>query len=194
MTDRDPLVRFEAWYAEAKQHPGILDASAMSLATADAAGRPSVRMVLLKAVGERGFSFYTNLTSPKSLDLQANPQAALCFHWAPLGRQVRVQGAVEPIEAQEADAYFATRPKLSQVGAWASAQSTPMAHRFALQMNVAAAVLKFGPGPIPRPPHWSGFRVVPRRIEFWSERPFRHHERQLFIRTGDDWETQWLFP
>lgn len=193
MTD-DPIALFGTWYAEAREHRGIVDASAMSLATADGKGRPSVRMVLLKAVDARGFVFYTNLGSPKARDLAANPQAELAFHWAPLTRQVRVHGAVQPVSAEEADAYFATRPRLSQLGAWASVQSTEMPHRLALQTAVAAAALRFGVGAVPRPPHWSGYRVVPESMEFWTERPFRHHDRMLFKRTADGWEKQWLFP
>jgi len=190
----DPLALFEKWYAEARTHPGIADASAMALATADGRGRPAVRMILLKRAGADGFLFYTNLTSPKARDLDANPQAALCFHWAPMGKQVRVHGVVERATAEEADAYFATRPRLSQIGAWASEQSAPMPHRFALQTAVSLAAIRFGAGKVPRPPHWSGFRVVPQTIEFWTEGSFRHHERRLFSRTGNGWQMQWLFP
>ncbi|HEX2855333.1 MAG TPA: pyridoxamine 5'-phosphate oxidase [Opitutaceae bacterium] len=193
MTD-DPIGLFQQWYAEAQQHPGIVDASAMALATADRAGRPAVRMVLLKGVDGRGFLFFTNLTSPKARQLEANPEAELCFHWAPLARQVRVHGRVEPAGEAEADAYFGTRPRLSQLGAWASVQSTPMPHRFALEAAVAAAALRFGVGPVPRPPHWSGYRVIPSTMEFWIERPFRQHERRIFIRTNRGWDEQTLFP
>ncbi len=190
----DPFALFGEWYVEAQRHSGILDASAMALATADGTGRPAVRMVLLKGWDARGFVFYTNLESPKAQDLTANPRAELCFHWAPLTRQVRVHGAVEAVSAEEADAYFATRPRLSQLGAWASAQSTPLPHRLALQTAVAAATLRFGLGTVPRPPHWSGYRVVPESIEFWTERPFRHHDRVRFTRAPDGWSQQWLFP
>jgi pyridoxamine 5'-phosphate oxidase len=189
----DPLALFQEWFAEARAaEPG--DPTAMSVATADATGRPSVRMVLLKHADERGFVFYTNLDSPKSHDLRANPRAALCFHWPKLERQVRVDGRVEPVSDTEADAYFATRPRLSQLGAWASHQSRPIAGRFVLEQAVAAAALRFPLGPVPRPPFWSGWRVVPERIEFWHQRPFRHHDRQRFTRDGDGWRMEWLFP
>jgi pyridoxamine 5'-phosphate oxidase len=190
----DPFVLFMAWYAEARTRANVEDASAMALATADGAGRPSVRMVLLKGVSARGFLFYTNLASPKARDLEANSQAALCFRWALLGKQVRVQGEVEPASALEADAYFATRPRPSQLGAWASAQSTPMPHQLGLETSLALMALKFGIGRVPRPPHWSGYHVVPQSIEFWSGRAFRHHERRLYTRTELGWEKQWLFP
>ena len=190
----DPITLFKEWLAEARGNPAIADASAMALATADRSGRPAVRMVLLKAVDERGLVFYTNLTSPKARDLNENPQAELCFYWPPLGKQVRVSGAVESVTTREADAYFATRSRLSQLGAWASTQSAPMVHRFELQSAVMAAALRFGTGTVTRPPHWSGYRVVPQHFEFWSERPFRHHERALFTRVGLRWERQWLFP
>lgn len=190
----DPFALFGEWYRDAQRHEKIADASAMALATADAAGRPAVRMVLLKGWDARGFVFYTNLQSPKAQDLAVNPRAELCFHWAPLTRQVRVHGAVEPTTPEEADAYFATRPRLSQLGAWASAQSTPLPHRLALQTAVAAATMRFGVGVVPRPPHWSGYRVVPESIEFWTERPFRHHDRQRFTRGADGWTAQGLFP
>lgn len=190
----DPIERFRNWYESAGRHPGVRDASAMALATADRAGRPSVRMVLLKGFDSKGFLFYTNLASPKARDLDSNPVAELCFHWAPLEKQVRVHGRVEAAGAAEADAYFATRPRLSQLGAWASAQSSPMRSRFTLEAKVALEAARFGVGSVPRPPHWSGYRVVPSTIEFWTQRPFRHHERMLYSRSGQDWEMQWLFP
>lgn len=193
MTD-DPIALFDEWFAEAGKHPEIADETAMALATADRSGRPAVRMVLLKAVDARGFVFFTNLTSPKARDLAANPQAEVCFHWAPLVKQVRVHGRVEPTSSAEADVYFATRPRLSQLGAWASVQSATMPHRYALETAVASAALRFGTGPVPRPPHWSGYRLVPLTMEFWVGRPFRHHERRLFTRTSQGWDMQWLFP
>jgi len=189
----DPIALFQEWFAAA-QAAEPDDPTAMALATADAVGRPAVRMVLLKHVDARGFVFYTNLESPKAADLRANPSAALCLHWAKLERQVRVDGVAEPVSAAEADAYFASRPRLSQLGAWASRQSQPMAGRFELEQAVAAAGLRFGLARVPRPVHWSGFRVVPARIEFWQQRAFRHHDRQLFIREASGWRTQWLFP
>lgn len=151
-------------------------------------------MVLLKSCDERGFVFYTNIQSAKGRALDANPQAELCFYWAPLGRQVRVNGAVERVSDIEVDAYFATRPRLSQMGAWASEQSAPMPSRFALPPRVAAMVLKFGAAAVPRPPQWSGFRLVPNEMEFWREGLFRHHERRLFTRTSSGWDEKWLFP
>jgi pyridoxamine 5'-phosphate oxidase len=193
MAETDPVARFQEWFAAA-QIAEASDATAMALATADAAGRPSVRMVLLKHVDVRGFVFYTNLESPKSADLHANPRAALCIHWPKLERQVCIHGQVEPVSDTEADAYFASRPRLSQLGAWASRQSQPIAGRFVLEQAVAAAALRFPLGAVPRPPYWSGWRVVPERLEFWQQRPFRHHDRQRFIREGESWRSEWLFP
>jgi len=189
----DPLRLFQEWFAEARDRE-TSDATAMALATADASGKPSVRMVLLKHADARGFVFYTNLTSPKADDLRTNPRAELCLHWPVLERQVRITGSVEPVTAAEADAYFATRPRLSQIGAWASVQSRPMNGRYELEQAVAAAALRFGVGPVPRPEFWSGFRVVPQRIEFWHQRPFRHHDRQRFTLIHGVWHHEWLFP
>lgn len=166
----------------------------MALATADAAGRPSVRMVLLKHVDERGFVFYTNLESAKSGDLRANPHAELCFYWDPLKRQVRVGGGIESVTDAEADAYFATRARLSQIGAWASRQSQPMSGYFELEQACARVALRYPVGPVPRPPFWSGYRVVPDRIEFWKQKPFRRHERVLYARRDGAWSKTWLFP
>lgn len=193
MATSDPFDLFAEWFALAKKTEPD-DPTACALATADLGGRPSVRMVLLKGFDRRGAVFYTNLESPKAADLQTNPRAALCFHWARLERQVRIDGPVEPVPADEADAYFATRPRLSQLGAWASRQSRPMTGRFELEQAVAGAAARFGLGAVPRPPHWSGFRVRPDVFEFWVQRPFRHHDRQRFTRQGDDWQQQWLFP
>lgn len=194
MTDAvDPIVLFQTWLARAHAiEPD--DATAMALATADTGGRPAVRMVLLKHADARGFVFYTHTASPKGQDLTANPRAALCFHWAKLERQVRVEGSVEIVSAAEADAYFATRPRLSQIGAWASRQSQPMSSRFELEQAVAAATFRFGVGQIPRPPGWTGYRVIPEKIEFWQQRPFRHHDRRIFLRSGATWRPEWLFP
>jgi len=189
----DPIAQFHDWFAAARASEPH-DPTAMALATVDPHRMPSVRMVLLKHVDERGFVFYTNLHSPKSAALNVRPFAALCFHWPKQERQVRVQGHVEGVADLEADAYFATRPRLSQIGAWASDQSQPMAGRFELEKAVALAAARFGVGPVPRPPHWSGWRVVPRQIEFWQQRAFRHHERQRFTRTGESWRDEWLFP
>jgi len=189
----DPIAFFQEWFADARNREKS-DATAMSLATADPSGRPAVRMVLLKHVDERGFVFYTNLESPKAVDLRNNPRAALCFHWAVLERQVRIEGRVGPVSDAEADAYFATRPRLSQLGAWASRQTRPIAGRFVLEQAVAAAVLRFPLGAVPRPPYWSGYRVTPEVIEFWHQRPFRHHDRQRFTREGKGWRHEWLLP
>jgi pyridoxamine 5'-phosphate oxidase len=193
----DPIARFEAWMAEAaKTEPN--DPNAVCLATATPDGRPSARMVLLKGVdADRpggGFVFYTNLESRKGGELAANPQAALCFHWKTLARSVRVEGPVERVSDAEADAYFASRHRSSRIGAWASQQSRPLEGRFALEKRVAEYTLKFGLGEIPRPPFWSGFRLLPRRIEFWRDMPFRLHERQVFHREGEAWRTETLFP
>ncbi|QXM24465.1 pyridoxamine 5'-phosphate oxidase [Elioraea tepida] len=195
VTTDDPIARFEAWMAEAAaSEPN--DPNAMCLATATPDGRPSARMVLLKGVDARGFVFYTNLESRKGAELSANPYAALCFHWKTLTRSVRIEGRVQPVSAEEADAYFASRPRGSRIGAWASKQSRPLESRLALEKRVAEFGLKFAVGEIPRPPFWSGFRLVPVRIEFWRDMPFRLHERLLFSREGPDapWRTEMLYP
>jgi pyridoxamine 5'-phosphate oxidase len=195
MTDPDAL--FAEWLAEAeKTEPN--DPNAMCLATATPDGRPSARMVLLKGRDARGFVFYTNLESRKGSELAANPEAALCFHWKTLQRSVRVEGRVERVSDAEADAYYASRPRGSRIGAWASRQSRPLEGRWALEKAVAEYTLKFGVGDIPRPPHWSGFRVLPRRIEFWRDMPFRLHERRVFHREGPEgaatWREELLYP
>ncbi len=189
----EPFERFAAWLAEAEaREPN--NPSAMSVATVDANGRPSVRMVLLRGFDARGFVFYTNLDSRKGHELRDNPYAALCFHWKSLDRQLRVEGKCEAVGAEEADAYFASRPKDSQIGAWASKQSQPLTARFELESRVAKYGLLYGIGKVPRPPFWSGYRVVPDTIEFWEERPFRLHDRTLYKRTPDGWTTTKLFP
>ena len=166
----------------------------MALATADAQGRPSVRMVLLKGHDPRGFTFYTNLQSRKGGELEANPNAALLFHWKSLRRQVRVEGPVERVTGEEADAYFATRARDSQLGAWASDQSRPLDRRETFEARYQEARDRFEGSDVPRPPHWSGLRVVPERIEFWNDRAHRLHERRLFVREGGQWSETLLYP
>src|SRR5690348_6133779 len=168
---QEPFEEFERWYAEAREKEPR-DANAMALATATRHGTPSVRMVLLKGADLRGFVFYTNVESRKSGELAGNSRAALCLHWKSLGRQVRIEGTTEQVAEAEADAYFASRPRDSQIGAWASDQSRPLESRAELERRVAEVSARYGNGPVPRPPNWSGFRVVPTTIEFWHERPF----------------------
>lgn len=190
-----PFVLFESWFADAGRHEPN-DPNAMALASVDENGLPNVRMVLLKGVSERGFVFYTNFESAKGRELTANPKAALCFHWKSLRRQVRVRGPLEIVDDTEADAYFESRPRASRIGAWASQQSRPLEGRFALEKAVATWTAKFHVGEVPRPPYWSGFRLIPLEIEFWHDRPFRLHDRIVFRREGTDrpWTKTRLYP
>jgi pyridoxamine 5'-phosphate oxidase len=189
----DPITLFDAWFAEAKaSEPN--DPNAVALATVDAAGRPSSRMVLLKGHGTDGFVFYTNRGSRKADDLAANAQAALLFHWKSLRRQVRIEGAVVQASDAESDAYFASRGRDSQLGAWASDQSRPLDARATFEARVEEAKARFAGQDVPRPPFWGGYRVKPERIEFWQDRAHRLHERRLFTRAADGWSEGLLYP
>lgn len=191
----EPFRLFQGWFDEAvKSEPR--DPNAMSLATVDGEGMPDVRTVLLKGIDERGFVFYTNTESQKGQELAANPKAGLLFYWKSLNRQVRVRGPVERVTQEEADAYFATRPKGAQIGAWASQQSRPLESRLAFEKAVALYGAKYGLGTVPRPPHWSGYRIMPLKIEFWHDRPFRLHDRVEFRRDalGGTWTRTRMYP
>ncbi|NNM77493.1 pyridoxamine 5'-phosphate oxidase [Sphingomonas sp. ID1715] len=189
----DPFDLFRAWYDEARgTEPN--DSNAMALATADAEGRPSVRMVLLKGHDARGFVFYTNREGRKAAELAANPHAALLFHWKSLRRQIRIEGAVAHVSDEESDAYFASRSRDSQLGAWASDQSRPLDERATFERRFDEVSRRFEGKTVPRPPHWGGYRVVPERIEFWLDRAHRLHERRLFVRDGSGWREGLLYP
>lgn len=192
----DPIVLFKQLLAEAQALPReqMPEPTAFALGTVGEDQQPSIRMLLLKDVDEEGFVFYTNLESRKGTELARNRRAAMTFHWAPMERQVRIEGRVTPVTDEEADAYFATRPRGSQIGAWASRQSRPMEHANDLDARVAEYEQKFAGGPVPRPPHWSGFRLAPHAIEFWKGKPSRLHDRQLFTREGAGWRIQLLYP
>ena len=189
----EPLALFATWLAEAEASE-VNDPNAMALATVDADGLPDLRMVLLKGYDARGFVFYTNFESAKGSELLAQPKAAMLMHWKSLRRQVRVRGPVSVVSEAEADAYFASRPLNSRIGAWASAQSRPLESRFALEKAVASYAAKFAIGVVPRPPHWSGFRIAPMQVEFWRDGAFRLHDRLRFDRDGAGWTRTRLYP
>jgi pyridoxamine 5'-phosphate oxidase len=189
----DPIAIFDEWLGDARQAE-VNDPEAMALATADAAASPTVRMVLLKGHGPQGFVFYTNNESDKGRQLETNPSAALLFHWKTLRRQVRIEGRVERVPGEMADNYFATRSRDSQLGAWASDQSRPLESRAHFERRYEEVKQRFEGQEVPRPAHWGGYRIVPERIEFWSDRPHRLHERRLFTRSGDAWSEKLLYP
>lgn len=192
----DPITRFGELLERARQLE-LAEPTAMALATADGDGRPSVRMVLLKDFDRQGFVFFTNLESRKAADLAANPCAALCFHWQPLEVQVRVEGRVTSVSEEEADLYFATRPRGSQIGAWASRQSWPLPDRRELDERIRETETRFAGAPVPRPPYWSGYRIAPERIEFWSGRPSRLHDREVYhadVSAEGGWRVERLYP
>jgi len=192
----NPIAEFTSLLEQAKavDRTCLPEPTAMSLGTVAPNGKPSVRVVLLKHVDERGFVFYTNYHSRKGRELLANPNAALCFHWQPLAIQVRVEGVAEPVSDAEADAYFASRARESQLGAWASLQSSPLSSDAELETRVREMEQRYAGQPVPRPPHWSGFRIVPSRIEFWFNRPFRLHERRVYERESRGWTETRLYP
>jgi len=189
----DPLARFQQLFAEAKEKEPF-DATAAALATADGDGRPSVRVVLVKSTDAWGFRFFTNLRSRKARELEENPRAALCFHWASIQQQVRAEGTVAALPDEESDAYFASRPRESQLGAWASRQSAPLPSRATLEERIAQVAQRYEGAPVPRPPFWGGFRLVPEVVEFWSGREFRLHDRVLYRRADNGWEQERLYP
>ena len=193
ITEKEPISLFKSWLDEATLAETI-NPHAMTLATVNGEGKPSARMVLLKNVDTDGFVFYTNLGSQKAADLTTNPNAALCFYWKSIAKQVRVEGNVKQVTTNEADEYFASRPRLSQIGAWASKQSELLNDRVVLDKRIARFTQEFTSGSIPRPKFWSGYRLIPDRIEFWKEEAFRLHNRTLYIQDHDSWSVQRLYP
>ena len=191
--ENEPLALFAAWLKDAEASE-INDPNAVALATVDAEGLPNVRMVLLKGFDVRGFVFYTNFESQKGQEILGQKKAAMCFHWKSLRRQIRLRGDVEVVSDEEADEYYQSRPLGSRIGAWASKQSRPLEGRFALEKAVAEYTAKYALGNVPRPPHWSGFRIIPRSIEFWHDRKFRLHDRIEFRREGDNWSKVRMYP
>jgi len=189
----DPFALFDQWYAEARASE-LNDSNAMTIATADASGQPSARMVLLKGHGPGGFVFYTNQQSRKAGDIAENPQAAILFHWKSLRRQIRIEGRLSPVSDATADDYFATRSRDSQLGAWASDQSRPLDSRETFETRFEEIAERFAGSDVPRPPHWSGYCLVPARFEFWQDREHRLHERRTFVRNGGDWTEGLLYP
>jgi len=189
----DPFSLFESWYAEARTTE-LNDSNAMTIATTDAEGQPSARMVLLKGHGPDGFVFYTNQQSRKAGDIAENPKGAILFHWKSLRRQIRIEGHISTVADDLADAYFATRSRDSQLGAWASDQSRPLSDRATFEARFAEMTKRFEGGDVPRPPHWSGYCLTPVRFEFWQDRAHRLHERRTFVRDGDDWTEGLLYP
>jgi pyridoxamine 5'-phosphate oxidase len=195
LDENDPITLFSQWFSEAEKAE-TSNPDAMALASVDSKGMPNVRIVLLKAFGTEGFVFYTNLHSAKGEELATNAKAAIAFYWKSLNKQIRARGFVEPVSKKDADAYFATRPRGAQIGAWASKQSRPLESRFALETEIAKATARYMIGAVPRPEYWSGFRIIPLEIEFWSERKFRLHERLVFRRTtpASSWTKTRLYP
>ncbi|MBN8543753.1 MAG: pyridoxamine 5'-phosphate oxidase [Alphaproteobacteria bacterium] len=190
----DPFTLFNTWFAEAKAHASISEPTAMTLATATPTGTPSARIVLLKQVDTEGFVFFTNYQGRKSLELAGNPQAALCFYWMPLEKQVRIEGTVIKVSDRESDAYFNSRERGRQIGAWASLQSQSLESREALENRVQEIEKQYEGKPIPRPPHWGGWRLVPQTIEFWHQGQYRLHDRYIFTRENDAWIKTYLYP
>lgn len=192
--EENPLVLFNAWLAEAEASEAIHEPTAMVLSTVDADLLPDSRVVLLKQADDDGFVFFTNLGSAKARALEVNRGAALCFYWMPLDKQVRVRGRVEPVSEEEADQYFAQRPRQSQIGAWASRQSEPYTESLEFERRIAKYGAKYAIGTVPRPPFWSGFRLRPQHIEFWLKQPYRLHDRRRYLRRGDGWSQERLYP